>query len=179
MKDVTVVIPTLKQSRSDIPTLGSVPDGTPVNIQRESPIAVARNRGVERADTDYVIQLDDDIRFDHDLWEEVLSTVNRRTVVGMADWDYGLIVTRLIAFHCEAWAEVGGFDKRLGSHMEDTDFAIKLDKTGHDLIPIAQDRIEHVPHENRITTIDRAWRLAYLSLKHPGYASLLLRRTLG
>lgn len=179
MEDVTVVIPTLKKSRSDIPTLESVPDGVPVNIQRESPISAARNRGVESADTEYVIELDDDISFDRDLWDEVMDTVDGETIVGMEDWDYGLIVTRLIAFHRDAWVEVGGFDERLGSHMEDTDFAIKLDDTGYDLRSIEQDRIEHVPHENRITTTDRAWRLVYLCLKHPRYAPLLIRGTLG
>jgi len=179
MADVTVVIPTLKQSRSEIPTLDCVPEGVPVKIQRESPISKARNRGVERADTEYVIELDDDIEFDEALWEEVLETVDRGTVIGMADWDYGLIVTRLIAFPREAWTTVGGFDERLGSHMEDTDFAIKLDHAGYELRSIPQERIEHVPHENRISTTDRAWRLVYLCLKHPRYARRLIRGTLG
>lgn len=178
MTDVTAVIPTLKQSRSEISTLESIPEGVQVNIQRESPISQARNRGVERADTEYVVELDDDIRFGSDLWEEVLRTVNRETVIGMEDWDYGLIVTRLIAFHREAWAEVGGFDERLGSHMEDTDFAIKLHDAGYNLQSIPQERIEHVPHENRIATVDRAWRLVYLCLKHPRYAANLIDGTL-
>lgn len=179
MTDVTVVIPTLKESRSDITTLNSVPESVPVNIQSESPISTARNLGVERADTEYVIQLDDDIRFGRELWDEVLEIVDRETVVGMEDWDYGLVVTRLMAFHREAWVEVGGFDERLGSHMEDTDFAIKLDHAGYDLQSIPQDRIEHVPHENRISTRDRAWRLIYLSLKHPRYAQRLITGTIG
>jgi len=179
MTDVTVVIPTLKESRSEIPTLDSVPEDVPVNIQRESPIPRARNRGVELADTEYVIQLDDDIRFGHELWDEVLQRVDRNTVIGMDDWDYGLIVTRMIAFHREAWVEVGGFDERLGSHMEDTDFAIKLDHAGYNLESIPQERIEHVPHKNRITTVDRAWRLVYLCLKHPRYAARLIEGTLG
>ncbi len=178
MGELTVVIPTLKKSRSDIPTLESVPDGVSVNIQRESPISAARNCGVECVDTEYVIQLDDDISFDRDLWNEVMDMVDRETIVGMEDWDYGLIVTRLIAFHRDAWVNVGGFDERLGSHMEDTDFAIKLDDAGYDLRSIEQDRIEHIPHENRITTTDRAWRLVYLCLKHPRYAPLLIRETL-
>jgi len=179
MADVTVVIPTLKESKSDIPTLDSVPESVPVNIQHESPISKARNCGVERADTEFVIQLDDDIRFSRDLWDEVLETVDRETVIGMEDWDYGLIVTRLIAFHRQAWVEVGGFDERLGSHMEDTDFAIKLDHAGYNLQSIPQEQIEHVPHENRITTADRVWRLAYLCLKHPRYAPRLMWGTLG
>lgn len=177
MTDVTVVIPTLKESRSDIPTLKSIPKEVPVNVQRESPISRARNRGVERADTEYVIELDDDIRFDRELWDEVTAAIDRNTVVGMEDWDYGLIVTRLIAFPCDAWAEVGGFDERLGSHMEDTDFAIKLARAGYDIKSISQDRIEHVPHENRISTIDRAWRLLYLCFKHPRYAPRLIGGT--
>lgn len=177
MDNVTVVIPTLKESPDEIPTLNSVPKDVPVNIQQESPIAVARNRGVERADTEYIIQLDDDVHFSQDLWNEILETVDRETVVGMKDWDFDLIVTRLIAFHRDAWVEVGGFDERLGSHMEDTDFAIKLKKAGYNLFRIAQDRVEHIPHENRVDTVDRVWRLGYLCLKHPRYAPLLVRGT--
>jgi len=178
MHDVTVIIPTLKESRDEIPTIESIPDGVPVNIQRESPISRARNRGVELADTEYAVQLDDDIRFDRELWDELLATIDRHTVMGMADWDYDLIVTRMIGFHRDVWEEIGGFDERLGSHMEDTDFAIKAEKHGCELVPVDQDRIEHVPHENRISTFDRAWRLAYLCLKHPQYAGRLARGTL-
>lgn len=178
MNDVTVVIPTLKESCDEIPTIEAVPDDVPVNVQRESPISRARNRGVERADTDYVIQLDDDIRFDRELWDELLATIDRHRMIGMADWDYGLIVTRMIGFHRDVWKKIGGFDERLGSHMEDTDFAIKAEKYGCELVPIEQDRIKHVPHENRIETVDRAWRLGYLCLKHPRYAGRLVRGTL-
>jgi glycosyltransferase involved in cell wall biosynthesis len=178
MVDVTAVIPTLKKPRSDIPTIESIPEDVPINIQRESPISTARNRGVERASTDYVVEVDDDIRFSQDLWDEVLEIVNCDTVVGMEDWDYGLLVTRLIAFPREAWVNVGGFDNNLGSHMEDTDFAIKLDRAKYELISVSQDRIEHVPHENRIDTTDRLWRLAYLCLKHPWYTPRLIKGTL-
>ncbi|TKX85698.1 glycosyltransferase [Halorubrum sp. SS5] len=178
MSDITVVIPTLKQSRDEIPTIESIPEGIPVNIQRESPISRARNRGVERADTKYIIQLDDDIRFDRELWDELVNTIDRHRVMGMADWDYNLIVTRMIGFHRDVWNEIGGFDERLGSHMEDTDFAIKAEKHGCELIPIEQGRIKHVPHENRISTFDRTWRLVYLCAKHPRYADRLLRGTL-
>jgi GT2 family glycosyltransferase len=177
MSDVTVVIPTLKESRDEIPTIESIPEGTPINIQRESPISKARNRGVERADTEYIVQLDDDIRFNRELWDELVNTINRHRMMGMADWDYNLIVTRMIGFHREVWKKTGGFDERLGSHMEDTDFAIKAEKKGCELIPIEQDRIEHVPHENRIRTFDRVWRLAYLCAKHPRYAGRLMRGT--
>lgn len=178
MSDITVVIPTLKQSRDEIPTIESIPEGIPVNIQRESPISRARNRGVERADTEYIVQLDDDIRFERELWDELVNTIDRHRMMGMADWDYNLIVTRMIGFHRDVWKETGGFDERLGSHMEDTDFAIKAEKHGCELVSIEQDRIEHVPHENRIRTFDRVWRLVYLCAKHPRYAGRLMRGTL-
>lgn len=178
MSDITVVIPTLKQSRDEIPTIKSIPEDIPVNIQRESPISRARNRGVEHADTEYIVQLDDDIRFERELWDELVNTIDRHRVVGMADWDYNLIVTRMIGFPRDVWKETGGFDERLGSHMEDTDFAIKAEKHGCELVPIEQERIEHVPHENRIRTLDRAWRLVYLCTKHPRYAGRLIRGTL-
>lgn len=178
MPEIAVVIPTLKTSREQIPTLNHIPDDVEVHIQHESPISKARNRGVEQADTEYIIQLDDDIIFSEDLWDEIIGSLTDGVIIGMEDWDYGLIVTRMIAFPKTAWEEVGGFDELLGSHMEDTDFAIKLQKNGYNLSSIDQNRIEHVPHSNRITQFDRFWRLTYLCLKHPNYSPMLLKGTL-
>lgn len=177
MSNVTVVIPTLK-NRNEIPTLDCIPENVPVLLQKESPISKARNMGVKRANTDYIIQLDDDIQFSMELWNIVVENIDPNTVVGMEDWDYGLIVTRVIGFHKDAWTEVDGFDERLGSHMEDTDFAIKLAENNYNICSLEQDMIEHIPHKNRISTFDRFWRLGYLCLKHPKYIPSLLRGSL-
>jgi len=172
-ENITVVIPT--KGGQKIHTLESVPDGVEVLIQHEEPIAKARNRGVERAQTDYIVQLDDDIQFAQDVWDDLIDAMAQNRIAGMEDWDFGLIVTRMIGFHRNVWKAVGGFDEQLGSHMEDTDFAIKLEQGGYDLTQISRDRIKHIPHESRINTTDRVWRLAYLCLKHPRYAPMLIR----
>lgn len=179
--NTTVVIPTTKPYM-EVETIDSIPDriieNHNVRLRKEKGIATARNLGVHRTFNDYIIQLDDDIRFSEDLFYEVLEKLDKNTVIGMEDWDFNLIVTRFIAFHRQAFKDVGGFDTLLGSHMEDTDFAIKLEKKGYNIEKIDQDRIEHIDHESRINTYNRAWRLLYLSLKHPKYAPKLIKGVL-
>ncbi len=176
LEKVSVVIPTEKEDPENIETINSIPEGVDsIYIQNEDSIAQARNYGVERADTEIIVELDDDIQVDKPIFINSVKWVflDRYSVVGMEGWDFDLIVTRFIAFHRSAFYDVGGFDTRLGGHMEDTDFAIKLQKNGYNLKKIPQEEIEHIDHPTRINTWDRLWRLCYLSAKHPSYTKKL------
>lgn len=173
--NVEVVIPTRKERDEDIVTLESVPDTVPVHIQRENKVTRARNLGAAKVDSEYLMFLDDDIRFSEALFRELATETAPEEVVGIRDWDFGLIVTRLTVLHTAAWDHIGGFDEFLGSHMEDTDFAIRAEKAGYDVVTLPQEVIDHIPHERSVTIWDRGWRLAYLCTKHPTYAPQLIR----
>jgi glycosyltransferase involved in cell wall biosynthesis len=171
---VSVVIPSIKD---DVLTLGSVPEDVPVSIEREGTLNEARNRGVRHAEHDAIAILDDDISFSESLFDDLIGMVDDQTVVGAADWEFGLLAGRVILFHRDVWRDVGGFDERLRSHNGDTDFSIKIHDAGYDLVRFPREIIRHEEHSRSITTRDRAWRLAYLCGKHPEYAPHLLAST--
>lgn len=172
--EVSVVIPSIKE---EVLTLESIPDGVPVSVEREGSLNEARNRGVGNVDTDIVAILDDDIAFSEELFYALVNQVDRETLVGVADWEFGLVAGRVMIFHRDLWREVGGFDERLRSHNGDTEFSLKVHDAGCDLVRVPRDLFYHEEHDRSITTWDRAWRLAYLCAKHPHYATHLLVST--
>lgn len=173
--EVSVVIPSIKE---DVLTLESVPDDVPVSVEREGTLNEARNRGVASSETDIVAILDDDIAFSEELFYALVEEVDRKTFVGVADWEFGLMAGRIMMFHKDLWREIGGFDERLRSHNGDTEFSIKVHSAGYDLVRVPRGLFYHEEHERSITTWDRAWRLAYLCGKHPKYAPHLCASTI-
>lgn len=170
---VSVVIPTIKYR---VRTVESIPEGVEFSVygDQAGTLSEARNMGVRLADAETVVIMDDDIAFSEALFWDVVERVDGETLVGMRDWDFDLVAGRVMAFRKSLWEAVGGFDERLGSHMADSDFAIKAAKAGYSIEQIPQDAIDHEDHERTITTTDRAWRLAYLCAKHPTWAPRLV-----
>lgn len=164
---IGVVIPTIEENDENILTLDSIPSQVPIQIEREGSLNEARNRGVSRLPTDLVIILDDDLRFPPELLDRIENRLDKETLIGMSDWDFGWIAGRLMAFHLDLWKDIGGFDERLGSHMGDTEFAISAWRKGYKLERLPREIIYHEPHSRSITPWDRLWRIAYLSFKHP------------
>lgn len=172
--EVTVVIPSLKP-RDDIITIDSVPSDIPILIQQEDSSSKARNSGIANADTDLVLCLDDDIIFDENTFWNIARSLEQGRLVGLEDYEYCWVISRLFGLHREDWKQVGGFDERLKSYNEDTDLAIKYEKAGLDILRLPRDTVEHVDHDRSINKWDRAWRGVYLAAKHPRYAPELFR----
>lgn len=170
MADVSVVIPTINEN---ILTKKSIPTGVPVIVVREGTLNEARNIGVEKANTEKILILDDDVSFTEDFFWEVVDEIRDGRLVGMADWNYGLTAGRLMGFTKATWNDVGGFDEQLRSHMGDTDFAIKFHKRDYEIKKIPQKQIKHEGPPGaleRTSRWDHAWRGVYLAAKHPKYA---------
>lgn len=175
MSDVTVVIPTISE---DVLTKRSIPDDVDIEVVREGTLNEARNIGVERAETENILLLDDDVRFSEAFFWNVVDRIGPDKLIGMADWNYDLVAGRLMGFQKSIWADVGGFDERLRSHMGDTDFAIACKKRGYKIERIPQSEIHHEGPPGAIERTDawdHAWRGLYLATKHPRYASRLFR----
>lgn len=172
--EVSVVIPSIKQ---DILTLESIPADVPVSVERKGTLNEARNRGVRNAETDIVAILDDDIAFSEELFNALVDEVDEDVLLGVADWEFGLVAGRVMVFHKSLWSDVGGFDERLRSHNGDTDFSLRAHDMGYSIETVPRSLFYHEEHERSITTWDRAWRLAYLCGKHVRYAPYLLSST--
>lgn len=168
---VSVVIPSIKD---DVLTVESVPERISVSIEREGSLNEARNRGVRKADSEIVAIFDDDIAFSEDLFETLVDSVDENTLLGVGDWEFGLVAGRVMIFYKSLWENIGGFDERLRSHNGDTDFALRAHDAGYSVKTIPRDLFYHEDHERSITTWDRAWRLAYICGKHLRYAPYIL-----
>jgi len=176
MTDVSVVIPTAKTT---VKTTDSLPDVDTHIIGDEYTLNEARNEGVRRATTDTIVVMDDDLAFPEPVFWRVVAAVDDDTLVGVADWDYGWIAGRVMAFRKSLWEAVGGFDERLGSHMGDTKFALDAQRHGYSLKRVPRDVFYHEPHDRDITAWDHAWRGVYLAFRHPRHAPRLFRGLTG
>ena len=175
MAEVTVVIPTISD---EVLTEESIPNSVPVVVVREGTLNEARNIGVEAAETEKILLLDDDVRFSESFFWELVDQIESEKLIGMADWNYGLVAGRLMGFTKSTWREVNGFDERLRSHMGDTDFAIAFHKRGYEIERVPQSEIHHEGPPGaieRTNAWDHAWRGVYLATKHPRYMWLLFK----
>lgn len=175
MAELTIVIPTIKDK---VRTLESIPDHIPVLIEREGSLNQARNRGVRRAETEVVAIMDDDIAFSEEILDNLSERASPDALIGIEDWDFDLIAGRVMVFHKDLWSDIGGFDERLGSHMGDTEFALKAVKNGYRVEPVPRELFDHEEHERSITRWDRVWRTVYITAKHPTASLRLFRGVL-
>lgn len=175
MPDVTVVIPTINER---VLTKQSIPDDVEIIVARNGTLNEARNTGIQKAETEKIMLLDDDVQFSEDFFWDIVDSIEPNKLIGMEDWNYGLVAGRLMGFSKPTWAEVGGFDERLRSHMGDTDFAIGCHKRGYIIERIPQSEIHHEGPPGAIERTDawdHAWRGLYLAMKHPKYIGRLFR----
>ncbi|WP_440005425.1 glycosyltransferase family 2 protein [Halomicrococcus sp. SG-WS-1] len=172
--NTAVVIPSIKD---EIRTLESIPEDVPVTVEKTGTLNEARNHGVRETDADVIVIMDDDIAFSEELFYSLIDRVDQDTLLGVKDWEFGLVAGRVMVFHRKLWEDVGGFDEQLRSHNGDTDFSIKAHRAGYDVLTVPRSLFDHEEHERSITTWDRVWRLGYLCTKHPRYVPLLLSNT--
>ncbi|WP_164721999.1 glycosyltransferase family 2 protein [Haloterrigena salifodinae] len=172
---MSVVIPSIKD---DVLTLESVPEDVPVSVEREGSLNEARNRGIENAETDIVAVLDDDIAFSEELFYALVDEVDEDVLLGVADWEFGLVAGRVMIFYKSLWRDIDGFNERLHSHNGDTDFSLRAHNAGYSVKTVPRHLFYHEDHERSITTWDRAWRLMYLCGKHVRYAPYILSATI-
>lgn len=170
-RDVSVVIPTLA---GDPLTLESVPEGVETAVVAEGNRAEARNIGAERTSGEVLVFCDDDIAFEESFFRESLAAVEPGVVVGLADFEFDLLLTRFLAVTRADFERLGGFDPRL-NHMEDTEFSLHALASGMELRSIPRDAVHHEDHESagqgRLPTLKNT---LYLCARYPRYAPRLL-----
>uniref|UniRef100_UPI00403EFC4E glycosyltransferase family 2 protein n=1 Tax=Haladaptatus sp. DJG-WS-42 TaxID=3120516 RepID=UPI00403EFC4E len=169
---VSIIVPTLN---NDPLTLQSVPSNVEVCVVTEGNRAEARNIGASRTNGKILVFCDDDIRFSENFfWEQVLN-LEERTICGLLDFDFNLLLTRFFVVHRDAFEKLGGFDERL-NHMEDTEFCLNALTNGYNLQSIPRDSVYHKEHESRgqgrWTTLKS---ILYLSARYPKFALRLFK----
>jgi len=150
-REVTMVIPSISPTAK---TLESVPDGVEAIVVTEGNISQARNRGAAQAKGRILVFCDDDVAFSEDLFWNYVDSLKDGEVLGLKDYDFGLLIGRFIVISKTDFNKVGGFDERL-PNLEDTDFCIRAQKAGLAIKQLPRDSITHLPHELRRTD---AWK---------------------
>lgn len=164
--DISVVVPTI---RDEITTLDTVPDEADVQVRRDEGLNVARNAGVRSATNDWIVIADDDIEFPAETVGDTVERIDERTLAGLADFaPLRWVIGRLMIFHRDLWAVVGGFDESR-HHGGDTDFAIRVEKRGGTVVRLDRDAVPHydVDTGHAMSTREHAEWLAYLTRRHP------------
>jgi GT2 family glycosyltransferase len=168
LSDVTVVVPTNRERNH---TTDSVPDYVDTRVRTDEGRSVARNRGVEAADTDWIVVADDDITFPTTLTAMLLDGMHERHVVGLEDaWPMEWALTRYMVFHRDLWERVGGFDESR-EHGEDTDFCIRAEKTGATVCTLPRRLVPHHDDESTFEQGEHLEWLWYLLRRHPRHVA--------
>lgn len=163
-KSVSVVIPTLEGNPD---TLKCIPDEMETLVISEGNRSEARNKGAREANGDLLLFCDDDISFDKEFLENCLDRkwINGYDVIGLEDYDFGLLLTRFLLIGKGAFVDIGGFDENLDT-MEDTDFSLRAIKKGYTLKVLPRDSVRHIEHGNRIGKWERRQHFLRLIFKH-------------
>ncbi len=177
-ESVSVVIPTVRKQNF---TAESLPDWIEPEIATEEGLNIARNRGIERTDGDWIVLVDDDVTFPTRLTAWLIDAMHPLHVAGLEDyWPMNGILGRFMIFHRSLWKHVGGFDESR-PHGGDTDFIVRCRNTGGAVVRLPRRLIPHHDAPGEFTTIEHAEWLWYLIRRHPRQmlpkaAKLLLRK---
>jgi hypothetical protein len=164
LSDLTVVIPT---NREENFTLASLPDAVESVVATEEGLNVARNRGIERADTDWIALVDDDVTFPARLTAWLLDSMHRGHLVGLEDyWPMEYVLGRFMLFHRSLWSRVGGFDESR-PHGGDTDFCLRALDAGASVVRLPRHLVPHHDAASDLPTSTHAEWLWYLLRRHP------------
>lgn len=165
-ENITVVVPTI---REEIQTLDTIPSDAEVLVRRDEGLNIARNAGVESASNDWIVIADDDIDFPSEMVARTVQQMDEQTLAGLADfpplkWTIG----RLMIFHRDLWRTVGGFDESR-HHGGDTDFAIRVEKSGGTVMQLDREAVPHYDEDTGDSMSEGGhleW-LVYLTRRHP------------
>ncbi|NHN58913.1 glycosyltransferase family 2 protein [Halorussus rarus] len=173
-----MVVPT---ARANIVTPETIPSDAEVVVRRDDGLNAARNAGVEEASNDWIVIADDDIEFPTETVAGTIERMNDRTLAGLADFPpLRWIIGRLMIFHRDLWRTVGGFDESR-HHGGDTDFAIRVEKVGGQVLQLDRESVPHYDEDTGkgMDEFEHLEWMVYLVRRHPTTFGPVAARILG
>lgn len=179
--NVSVVIPT--KDKTDVLTTSSLPDAVDdIVISTVAGPSRARNDGIRQAEHDYIVVMDDDLRFEASWFEGLVERLAANTgcvyaargtgILAELSWPSGFEpgITRVMAFHRQVWEDVGGFDspERIPEDPDygsDTDFLMSAYERGYTVEGIEHEWV-HEDETDSYTTLQNLSWLAWLTSRH-------------
>jgi hypothetical protein len=177
-ESVSVVIPTARERNF---TAESLPSWVDPIIATEEGLNVARNRGIERADGEWIVLVDDDVTFPTHLTAWLIDGMHPLHLAGLEDyWPMNGVLGRYMIFNRTLWERVDGFDESR-PHGGDTDFVARCQNHGASVVRLPRRLVPHHDAPGQFTTAEHAEWLWYLVRRHPRRmapkaAKLLLRK---
>lgn len=177
-ESTSVVIPTARERNF---TAESLPSWIDPVIADEEGLNVARNRGIERADGEWIVLVDDDVTFPTRLTAWLIDGMHPLHLVGLEDyWPMDGVLGRYMIFSRSVFDHVGGFDESR-PHGGDTDFVVRCRNAGASVVRLPRRLVPHHDSAGQFTTAEHIEWLWYLVRRHPRQmvpkaAKLLLRR---
>lgn len=135
-----------------VAALQQLPSGVTVLHKRNGGLASARNFGIARATGNVIVTLDSDDRFQKSFFKKAVAVLQQNPETGVVSsyvkefgvskktWrssatdDFSFLTeNRIVAccvFRRKCWEEVGGYDEKMRSGMEDWDFWIRVTQQG-------------------------------------------------
>ena len=171
MAQVAFVIPT---KRDKVLTLSSIPTGYQVHVIRQGRNAgEARNIGIRRARARIIILCDDDLAFDEQFLNKVITSTLEDEITGLEGY-YPFerwLITRFMVFHKSVWQKLGFFEERrnqgyYGDFGTDTDFCLRAEKMGINIKKLSQDSVYHYEHDRKISMRQKISWLLFLWKRH-------------
>ena len=101
--------------------------------------------------------------------------MNDGEILGLEDFDFGLLLTRFMVVSKSDFERVGGFDETL-TDLEDTDFRLRAKKAVLSITAVPRDSISHFDYPVRIGNWKRrVFYVRMFSRRGLGFLPLFLR----
>lgn len=162
LKDITFVIPT---NREIVRTVESIPPECAIVVRRDHTPGKARNEGVYKSKTNWIVFADDDIEFSPVFLEFVLQLADEHSVIGLQGYAPSpWLISRFMFFHRSVFDTVGALKEV--RHGEETEWLIRAQKAGYILKGLPRESVYHYPHK-KSTNKNEFRNLAWLLYLHP------------
>ena len=165
MKEVSIIIPTMKKKVITDPKTCPVPHET--IISRKQGISHARNWGAKKAKHNLLVFLDDDLILKKQVWKYLLNIKHGEFAMYKL---FNYPCTRVFSIHKDDFWSIGGFDETINYIGEDRIFYAQAREKGFKCIMIPPHSVTHIPHKpalsNRYVKLVAAIELMRLFVIH-------------
>lgn len=125
-------------------------------------ISSARNKLAEKAQSEILVFLDDDIEVDKAIWDQIAQIQSHEVLMAQG---YSHPITRVMAIKKGTFQKIGGFDENIRYNGEDLDFYWRALKKGYTVGIIPSCYIYHKPHR-KSNWVKYHFESAYTRIKH-------------
>jgi len=131
-------------------------------IDKSKGVAHARNRLAYAAQNDILVFIDDDVKLEPELWDQITQVQPHQILMAQG---YQHPITRVMAIRKRTFFKIGGFDEKIKYNGEDLDFYWRALNQGYMIGILPGCQIHHEPHK-KSNWSKYHFESAYTRVKH-------------